>query len=304
MVRFYPRPDALIDPLPDPIRKAHDAAEEVLRRADGVVVQIAANRAKGLPKALGRLCAFQPVLEAAVRPLEADLADARGFEPFLAMGECFTSAHLAALRYGEAIENAVNHAAHPNKIILVDVWGEEGVEYWTDMYRRHLSECGVITVEGDIISPGTAWVTFHERFRGELPRSQTDELQTHMRLELAAWLKGQKTKQAQNAGVRGAGLSEQWMPAGQAVEQAEQAGFSVTLPWLSRSARKSGIKTRLPELPGRHRLEVEWNSLIVHLAKKKIEGKDAAEPSERERKIIEEEKKKASEKKRRSASLD
>ena len=58
---------------------------------------------------------------------------------------------------------------------------------------------------------------------------------------------------------------EDWMPARKAVDRARQEGLPITLPtalkW--RQAGKPGLKTRDPTLPGRHRWEVEYNSLIV-----------------------------------------
>jgi hypothetical protein len=54
---------------------------------------------------------------------------------------------------------------------------------------------------------------------------------------------------------------EEWLSATDAVERAEKAGYPITLKWLTKDAPKYGVKTRPRQLPGRHRVEVEWNSL-------------------------------------------
>jgi hypothetical protein len=58
---------------------------------------------------------------------------------------------------------------------------------------------------------------------------------------------------------------EEWLPASAAVERAEQRGHAITLKWLTHDAAKHGVKIRPRELPGRHKVEVEWNSLAGHL---------------------------------------
>jgi hypothetical protein len=97
---------------------------------------------------------------------------------------------------------------------------------------------------------------------------------------------------------------EEWLPAGQAVERAERAGLPVTLGWLSRPPRKSGVRTRPRELPGNHQREVEWYSLAGYLAKIKAEETDIDDPGSTERAGIEVRMNKAAEKKRQDRSLD
>jgi hypothetical protein len=92
--------------------------------------------------------------------------------------------------------------------------------------------------------------------------------------------------------------TEEWVPATVAVDRAETAGHRITMTWLTRDAKKHGVKIRPPRLPGRHRVEVEWNSLAGYLLKKpKREGKSDEE--EISRRLCD-----AQEKKRRECPLD
>src|SRR5262249_55929403 len=51
------------------------------------------------------------------------------------------------------------------------------------------------------------------------------------------------------------------LPASAAIAEASKLGRDVTLDWLSK--RKDRIRTRPPQLPGRHQLEVEMGSFLV-----------------------------------------
>jgi hypothetical protein len=97
---------------------------------------------------------------------------------------------------------------------------------------------------------------------------------------------------------------EEWMPARKAVDWAEQKGFSITLKWLTQDSPKHGVRVRKPQQPGRHKKEVEINSLAQYLFKdgKLLERAPLEEEDEQEnvsRRIRE-----AIEKKRRERSLD
>jgi hypothetical protein len=125
-----------------------------------------------------------------------------------------------------------------------------------------------------------------------------------MRLEVAAWVKEEKGKQTKVDGSQGEEARKTWMPARQAVERAEKAGFTVSLPWISKHAGKNGVETRPRQLPGNHRLEVEWNSLAGYLLNKMAEGDDDPEPTDSERARIEKEKKAEEQKASGRKSLD
>jgi hypothetical protein len=94
---------------------------------------------------------------------------------------------------------------------------------------------------------------------------------------------------------------DEWLPASKAVEQAQKAGYKVGLDWITRSAAKYGVRTRGRQLPGNHRLEVEWNSLAGHLLKsgKKEPDEDGQPEEDTERRIQE-----ARERKRQNRPLD
>jgi hypothetical protein len=62
--------------------------------------------------------------------------------------------------------------------------------------------------------------------------------------------------------------NEEWIPAIAAVERAEQSGHPITLKWLTQDAHKHGVRVRLRQQPGRHKKEVEWNSLTPQLVKR------------------------------------
>jgi hypothetical protein len=103
--------------------------------------------------------------------------------------------------------------------------------------------------------------------------------------------------------------ADEWMPASKAVERAQRAGLPAELSGLIRSPEKHGVKTRPRQLPGNHRLEVEFNSYAGYLARKKAGRADAekdedGDPPVRERESIEERKKEAREKKRQDRTPD
>jgi hypothetical protein len=90
--------------------------------------------------------------------------------------------------------------------------------------------------------------------------------------------------------------NEEWLPASKAAERAEQSGHAITVKWLTKDAGKHGVKTRQRRLPGRHKKEVEWNSLAGHLLKQ-------ARPEE-ESEAINHRIREAQEQKRKDRSLD
>ena len=100
------------------------------------------------------------------------------------------------------------------------------------------------------------------------------------------------------------GSDEEWLPAAQAAERADRAGCPIDLPWLSRSAEKHGVKTRSHVLRGRHRREVEWNSLAGYLLRRRAAETNSDDPPNDETKEIEERKQKAGEQKRLGRSSD
>jgi hypothetical protein len=59
-----------------------------------------------------------------------------------------------------------------------------------------------------------------------------------------------------------------WIPASRAVERANTMGFPITLKWLTRDASKHAVRTRPRQLPGKHKVEVEWGSLDRHLRRR------------------------------------
>jgi hypothetical protein len=188
MTRFYAPPDPLIESLPDRIRQAYYAAESTLIVIDGLVGEIFANRADLLHKSMGRLQAFGDKNRAAVQAVERELAVARKFVPFAWMGEPHTSAHMAAIFFGEKIADAAEEAVRPRCRLIVDIGDEENTEaaaWWANGYRDHLARFGVVTVQGDSIVAGPEWTAFREGFEEMLPSEQTNDLQTEMRLEVA-----------------------------------------------------------------------------------------------------------------------
>jgi hypothetical protein len=92
---------------------------------------------------------------------------------------------------------------------------------------------------------------------------------------------------------------KEWLPASAAVERAEKAGYSINLSWLTRDAAKHGIRTRPRQLEGRHRSEVEWDSLAGYLMKQK-----AKPDEESEEEAVSERLREAQERKQKERPLD
>jgi hypothetical protein len=81
--------------------------------------------------------------------------------------------------------------------------------------------------------------------------------------------------------------AEEWLPASVAVERAEEKGYQITISWLTRNGSKAGVQIRSPQLPGRHKKEVEWGSLAKYLLANKMcdqfaQQEDGQEASEQE----------------------
>jgi hypothetical protein len=69
--------------------------------------------------------------------------------------------------------------------------------------------------------------------------------------------------------------TEEWLPAGAAAERAESKGLPLSLSYLSRLVKADKVRSRPPRLPGRHKLEVEWTSLVGYLTRKPVKGEAA-----------------------------
>jgi hypothetical protein len=76
------------------------------------------------------------------------------------------------------------------------------------------------------------------------------------------------TQEASQDVSLGLAPNEEWIPAIAAVERAEQSGHPITLKWLTQDAPKHGVRVRPRQQPGRHKKEVEWNSLTPQLVKR------------------------------------
>jgi hypothetical protein len=193
MVRSYRR-DLLIDSRPDTIRTAYRAAEHILKVAENVVVMITGKRADLLPQAMGRLLTWMPEVEAAVLASEPQLAPARRSGLFVAMGEKYTTAHLAALAYGKKIALAVGWAAQPCDAYRVDAWAEKGESGWSEAAKKYLVEHGIVTTER---GPGPRWREFrrgfHKLMHQLMPDDQPEDLQAAMRREVAEWAHRQRS---------------------------------------------------------------------------------------------------------------
>jgi hypothetical protein len=74
-----------------------------------------------------------------------------------------------------------------------------------------------------------------------------------------------------------AAAAEEWLPATEAVDWAEEAGHPITLKWVTKDASKCGVRTRPSQLPGRHKVEVEWNSLAGCLLRRALSEKEPDE---------------------------
>ena len=151
-------PDPWVDSLPQPIRHAYLSAECALLRADNVRALVVNWRADLLPGAIGQLHAYLPEQEVAVRAVEAELAAARGFVPFAAMGQAFPTAQLAALHCGWEVLSAFEFAAPPRSICIVDDWGAKGAVPWAEYYRASASTRKSLGRKHSEVSPSSlAW---------------------------------------------------------------------------------------------------------------------------------------------------
>jgi hypothetical protein len=56
---------------------------------------------------------------------------------------------------------------------------------------------------------------------------------------------------------------EKWMPFAEAVEKANSIEVNVSLSWLCKNEEKHGIRSRSRQLPGNHKREVEFHSLLL-----------------------------------------
>jgi hypothetical protein len=117
----------------------------------------------------------------------------------------------------------------------------------------------------------------------------------------ALWLERYITEEEPSQAVA------KWMPATEAVELAEESGYSIPLAWVSRDAKKHGVLVRPKQLQGNHKLEVEWNFLAVYLLEHGKRIHPAAregEPNKTQQQEINERIKNEREKKHREHSLD
>jgi hypothetical protein len=83
--------------------------------------------------------------------------------------------------------------------------------------------------------------------------------------------------------ARGQSPAAEWMPAQKAVEKAQAAGLQVNLSWLSRSAASAGVLTRTRIMPGKHKMEVEFNSLVHYLTHRETEVRNLSDSEARAR---------------------
>ncbi len=301
MRRNHPDPDTLIDQLPHPMRKAYRAAELRLNDAKFVMTIIKWNMDRELPKAIARLAMWTHEQEAAVRACTNDLTRARRGIPFAAMGSTYPTAQLAALDYCGKIEEAISSALKKYNIFLITIPGKNNEGLGVEVAKELLLKNGVLSSD---LWRGPSWKTFREAFHQKpLPGVEPVDLLTAMWREVAGLAMTLAMKHNNDAGVEGANRGEEWLPASEAVNLAERAGLSVSISWLSKSAKKGVIKARHRQEPGKRRyLEVEWNFLIGRLVKKKAEDAhdgDAKEPSPGEQQQIDEEIQQADAQKRR-----
>jgi hypothetical protein len=71
---------------------------------------------------------------------------------------------------------------------------------------------------------------------------------------------------AGGAGATDAGShTADWVPASEAVLRARKVGLHLSPSLLWRWAKEGKVSSRAPQLPGKHRLEVELTSLVVHV---------------------------------------
>ena len=183
--------------------------------------------------------------------------------------------------------------------------------FWTiwrlcDLCRTLLWLPGWDIFQGDVIEMGSgavvvdragtvAWQPTHPLDEHPAPPKLLDAIEN----AAAGLLQNLAGYLAENGGQAPAG--ERWKPASAAVQEANAKGNSITLDWISK--RKGKIRTREGQqlqLPGKHKLEVEMNSLAVVLfAEKSRSDTDtgAEEPERREREEIEARKRNAQQRK-------
>jgi hypothetical protein len=122
-----------------------------------------------------------------------------------------------------------------------------------------------------------------------LPGFEYWRLATQIEIEFLRTFSRAEPADPKNAGDGGSAAAEDWQPASRAVAIACQKGYKITADWISK--RKDRLRTRGPQLPGRHKLEVEMNSLATVLFAENKRGApadtDTDEPDESERKMIE-----------------
>jgi hypothetical protein len=97
---------------------------------------------------------------------------------------------------------------------------------------------------------------------------------------------------------------EEWLPATEAVERAEQKGFSVNIKWLTQDSPRHGVRIRKRQQPGRHKKEVEWTSLAGYLLKKGHLLKQAPAEEESDEEVLNSRIQEARKHKRTIRSLD
>jgi hypothetical protein len=88
------------------------------------------------------------------------------------------------------------------------------------------------------------------------------------------------------------------MPASRAAEWAEERGYPINLKCLTQDAPKHGVRIRPQELPGRHKQEVELNSLARYLLER------GRPETESDQEAIQRTVREAQEQKRKERSLD
>jgi hypothetical protein len=191
-----------------------------------------------------------------IRKAEAELGRIRNFQPFVFLEQHHVSAHQAAVVLAWRIYEAATDALEPGVFQPFDPKRAGG-------HVRRFQAYGVLDAQ---CNAGPKWKEYCERYRQLSPRFDLTQIGAALRQELAPF-----------AGSR-ADDHEKWLPASQAVERAQRMGIKLSLASLSKWAAKGHVRTRERTLPGNHRTEVEWRSLIAHLE----HGATQHGPSERE----------------------
>ena len=297
MVPAEPPAPPFLASLPDSVRQAHLAALSVLAGTTWVRARIilgslemgaSTEEDRDLFKAIGLLRESMRAHEKAVRAAIPALARTRGFEPFQLRGQTSATAHSAALDYARRVLFAVDTATPAGAALGIDSEeaGSEATGASEDF--RRLSACGDKTADGEPIAPGSRWQAFCERCLDAMPDDIGRELHAALELEVARLSDGNRPEEGVPARAEATEQGEEWLPASEAVERAERLHLpAVTLPWLSKSANGSGVRTRRREQPGRHKLEVEWNSLAGHLTRKALAADESEDPESTDARIRE-----------------